>query len=392
MKNFMTKMLTLVLALVLVISPMAVFAEEGVTYEMGAALEVGTKTYDVCGLAYTVYTFDPTEVGKYTISSSDSVLGIVSYTGMWVTVEPSAETITQNSFVWECTSVGQSIWVAALSKDGGVSISVEKEHIEIITQETRYYENKVKPTAFTFDGDATKLEYVDIEDGKKDVAALGKDGYYHLGDANGPRLFTILNDTMMSFYAMREPGQLSAIVKKPDGTVDYKVDYNAAFDEYWACVASVTLDDGTAASIYPLTDDLIVMIKNVAGHHGWFKEGGWLSDVDPEDGWMFPCVYIAGESFEGNELESGPVTDEDFKDQIIDEGGKGGVDENAATTSPVTNNNTSVKPGASAEANNGTAHQTGDNAVYLFAVIAGVVVAGVIVVLSVRKKKNTISF
>ncbi len=388
MKNFMTKMLTLVIALVLVVSPMAVFAEEGVTYEMGAALEVGTKTYDVCDLEYTVYTFDPTETGKYTITTTNSVLGIVSYNGMWATVEPAAATVTESSIVWECNSVGQSIWVAALSKDGGINISVEKEHIEIITYETYHYENKVKPTAFTFDGDATKLEYVDIEDGNKDIAALGKDGYYHLGDANGPRLFVILNDTMMSFYNMREPGQLSAIVRNEDNSVKYKVDYNSSFDEYWACVANVTID-GTSAAIYPLTDDLIVMIKNVAGHHGWFKEDGWLANVDPEDGWMFPCVYIEGEKFEGNDLAEGPITDDNFKDEIIDEGGKGGVDANSPTSSPVTgtNNNTNT-PGAG----NNTAHQTGDNAVVLAVVALTAVAVLAAVVLFVRKKKNTMSF
>jgi len=384
----MTKMLTLVIALVLVASPMAVFAEEGVTYEVGAALEVGTKTYEVCGLEYTVYTFEPAETGKYTITSSNSVLGIVSYNGMWATVEPAAATVTESSIVWECNSVGQGIWVAALSKDGGVSISVEKEHIEIITQETRHYENKVKPTAFTFDGDESKLEYVDVFDGSKDKASLGKDGYYHLGDANGPRLFVSLNDPMMSFYSMREPGQLAAIVKNPDGSVAYKVDYNSAFDEYWACVSNVTVD-GTATALYPLTDDLIVIIKNIAGHHGWFKEDGWLKDVDPEDGWMFACMYIEGEAFEGNELEDGPKDDDDFKDEIIDEGGKGGVTENSPTSSPATgtNNNTNT-PGAG----NNTAHQTGDNAVVLAVAALAAVAVLAAAVLFVRKKKNTMSF
>ncbi len=385
----MKNMLAAVLALVLVVTPMAVFAEEGVTFEIGAALETGTKTYEVCGLEYTVYTFDPSEVGKYTFTSSNSLIGIVSYNGMWVTVEPSATTITESSVVWDCKAVGQSIWLAALSKEGGVNISVEKEYIEIITYETYHYENKVKPTAFTFDGDESKLDYVDIEDGNKDKAVLGKDGYYHLNDANGPRLFVSLNDSMMSFYNMREPGQLIALARNEDNSVKYKTDYNSAFDEYWECAAAVTLD-GEALSIYPLTDDLIVMIKNVAGHHGWFKEEGWLSDVDPEDGWMFPCVYVVGEAFENNEIEGGGKTDDDFKDEIIDEGGSGGVTEDSPTSSPSTSTNNTNTPGGAG--NNGTAHQTGDNSAVLFAVIAAVVVAGACVVLFIRKKRNTVSF
>ncbi len=410
MKKFMTKALSVMLVLVMLMLPVSVFAEEGVTYEIKGTLELGTKTYEGSSLEYTVYTLEPSEIGTYTVSASNSVLGIVSYT-MWVTTEPSAETVKDTTVVWECTAVGQSIMIAALSKAGGVNISVAKGDVEIDKHITVYYKNRVQPQEFIFEGNASSLEYVDIEDGNKDIAVLGADGFYHLNDANGPRLFMCLNDTMMSFYSMREPGQLSAIVYKADGkTPDYKVDYNGAFDEYWACV-----DEDT--ELYPVTEDLILIAKNVSDARGWFKSGGWLEGIDIDDGWMFACQYIKGESFENNN-GSGKTSDD--VEGIISEGGDGGIKPGEGETSGVgsdgnftggvegTINNNTRLPGGSSNSNNnsgnnsnsnnnsanntGTAHQTGDVSVAIICVLAAAAVIAVVAFVLIRKKKNTVEF
>lgn len=380
MKKFMTNLLTAMLVLVLLVSPAAAFAEEGVTYEYGADILVGTNTYEVCALDYTVYTFRPDEIGKYTISTDNSKLGIASYNGMWVMTEPSGETVTETQLQWDCSSVGQGILIAAASTSGGVKITISRQDIVINTYETIHYENKVVPAPFTFESDASALEYVDVEDGVKDVAVFGVDGFYHLNDANGPRLYICLDDTMMSFFDMREPGQLLALVRNPDNSIKYRVDYNVAFDAYWECVDSAT-------KLYPVTDDLIVMVKNIGDFHGWYEEDGWLNFIDKEDGWMFACQYIPGETFENNELDDGEIKNDENIGGIIADGGDGGVSESG-------NGNTAT--GNTGAANNGAtnsnAHQTGDSSYVLIAVGVVAVIGIAAVALLIRRKRNTVSF
>ena len=257
---------------------------DDVNYEMGAALEGGTKEYATSLYEYTIYTFDPTETGKYTISSTDSVLGIVSYNGMWVTIDPSAETVKDSSLVWECVDVGQSIWVAARPATNVANITVTRDELDVSDEiPWTIYENTVTPNDFTFTGDADKLQYVDVEDTTIDKAVLGEDGYYHLNTEDGPILFVDLDDEMMSLSAMNNNGKLSYIVYEDDEVVS-KTQYNEAFAAYYACADKET-------GLYPLTDDLMAMYKNIGVTHEWYSGNGIVTLGTEEDAWMFACYY-----------------------------------------------------------------------------------------------------
>lgn len=399
MKRSMMKALAAALVLVMLVLPVSVFAEEGVTYELLGTLELGEKTYESSALAYTVVTLEPTEIGKYTISTSNSTLGIVSYNGYWVTDEPTESNVTQTSVDWNCTAVGQKTLIAVLSKPEGLNITVAKDGIVIDHYPTVYYENKTKPQRFTFDGKKSDLVYVNVEDGVKSTAVLGADGFYHLDGANGPKLYACLNETMMSLFDVRDPGQLVAYVYGEDGKVEYKVDYNGAFDEYWACV-------DTATGFYPLTNDLIVLFKNVGDFQEWYGEGGWLG-VDAEDGWMYACYYKEGEVFENNEI----VSDDEKEDSdtiggIISDGGDGGVKPGEGVTSGIGSdgnyvggissgaaNSSGATPGAAGSTGGATtSHQTGDTSVVIICVLAAALVGVVVAVILIKKKKNTVEF
>lgn len=399
MKKLMIKAFSMMLVLIMLVLPVSVFAEEGVTYKKMGALELGTKIYEASSLEYTVYSFEPTEVGKYTISTTNSLVAIASYTDMWVTIEPTAETVTEASVVWDCTAVGQGILIGALSKADGVAITVSKDDINIITYPTVHYENTKTPEAFKFEGNKDNLIPVDVEDGVKAKAELGLDGYYHLDNANGPILYACLNDPMQPLQALREPGQIFVIIYKENGVdVDYKVDYNSAFDEYWSCIDANT-------GLYPLTYDLMMMFQNVGDQHNWYGEGGWIG-IDKEDGWMYACYYYEGQSFENNELpdeekEKPGSTSENTPDD-------GGTDPSRGPTSSIgadgnytggptgtTNNNTRLPGttnGASTGTGTGTSHQTGDVSVAIICVLATAAVVAVIAFVVIRKKKNTVEF
>ncbi len=300
MKKNSLKILSAMLAAIMLLMPFAVFAAEGVTYERGAALQVGEFEYEASALEYTVYTFSPEEIGKYTFSS-ENLMGISSYNGMWVTVEPNANTVSENTVTWDCTSVGQEVWLSVQTNGAPVTINIEKEDITIVTIPTVAYENTVTPEPFAFgeNEDTSTLVPVDVTNSKIDDAVFCLDGYYRLNSENGPRLFVDLNDTVMPLFALREPGQLSSIVYNDDGSVDHKLDYNAAFDEYWACA--------DANGFYPLTYDLVTMLINIGEARDWYGEGGWLG-YTADDAWMFCCYYLEAEQLPydmGSALEVG---------------------------------------------------------------------------------------
>ncbi|MBQ3183658.1 MAG: hypothetical protein IJB57_08310 [Clostridia bacterium] len=255
-------------------------------------LEVGTKEYPLIeGYDYTVFPFEPSQTGKYTFTAANGLIGIVSYNGMWVTVEPTADTVKDNSFVWECTGVGQTIWVAAkynpvtraLDDGKSVSISISREDIEVDTMPWTTYINTHKPQPFTFTGDADELEPVEVFDNNVDKPVMGSDGYYHLNSATGPILYVDIDDAMMNLVDAMSYGQVKDIIMDGDKIVS-KIDYNEAIGQYIDC-ADETL------CLYPLTDDLIAIYKGTGHFQGWYGEEGWLGTT-ADDGYLFACYFI----------------------------------------------------------------------------------------------------
>ena len=118
---------------------------------------------------------------------------------------------------------------------------------------------------------------------KVDTAVLGEDGYYHLNSADGYILYANLSDTLMSLYTVSQTGQLKGAIRNEDGKVTAIIDYNIAFGEYYECADPETL-------LYPLTDDLIEMFKEVGDNMGWYGEEGWVGGKY-DDAWMFACYY-----------------------------------------------------------------------------------------------------
>lgn len=278
-----------------------------VNYEISEIpLVVGTNDYTVSNMyTYTVYIFTPDAEGKYTFSSENSMLGIVSYQDMWVQFEPNAEIVNANSFEWECTGVGQAIMVAVLADTNVGTITIE--HEEVIKEEIEWtiYENVVTPEDFTFEGDADALLYVDTFDEIVDTAVLGEDGFYHLNSVDGPILYANLNDTLMSLVSAYGYGQLKDIIYDEEGNVIAKVDYNTAFEAYMNCADADTY-------LYPLTVDLVEMFTKVGEEQGWYGEEGWVGG-DLEDAWMFACYYSdAPEYVLGDADGNGELTATDY--------------------------------------------------------------------------------
>lgn len=272
----------ILLAIVFAITPVIVLAKsEG--YEFSETyLSEGTAEYLLdAEYKYTVFTLEPSEVGIYTVSVADGLLGIVSLNGMWITVDPSPESVKESSVTWKCSSVGQSIMIAVLSDGETASITVSKEELIVVEIPVTEYQNKATLTPFEYDGSVDDFDYVDIDDDFIDTAVLGTDGYYHLNSAKGPILYACLTDSVLSLAGAMSYGQLKEMITE-NGVIVEKIDYNAAVEEY----LEYADDDG----FYPLTEDLITILKGAGKQLGWYGEGGWLG-CDNEDAWMYFCYY-----------------------------------------------------------------------------------------------------
>ena len=250
---------------------------------------------------YSVYSFMPSEDGVYTFTS-DALMGIVSYNGMWVTIDPSAETVCENEVVWECTGVGQSIWVAVDSDADFANITVTREDrdtsgdVQWVT-----YENIETPEPFEFNDDANAIVYIDVEDEIDDGGNVvyGEDGYFHYGSINGPIVYVNLDDGMMSMAGVVSTGKLVA----PTNVEGTLADCTEAMMEYIACADTVETNEGTML-LYPLTLDLATMYAACGEYMGWYGADGWL-EIDTPDVYLFACVYSEGEVLNGWVSEDG---------------------------------------------------------------------------------------
>lgn len=354
---------------------------------------------------YTVFPFSPAATGKYTFSAANASIALVSNNGMWITVEPSKVTVSSGNFEWICDGEGQEIWVAARGSGDTADITVTYEEYKENTIPKETYENKHTPEAFTYNGDSSLLQYVNTEDDTVDEAVLGADGYYHLNSADGPILYADLNDEVMSLEDANNYGQLVWIIYE-DGAIVKTVDYTLAMTAYLNAMDS-------ANGLYPLTEDLIEIFKNVGNCHDWYGDNGWVGGT-LADAWMFACYFVDGagtpqgdnnQTPDGNEDNSGNDTapdsntdnnndgtadngNIDVNEDADDNGSTGNADNNSTGSDNNTQNNNSDNNNAGGESNNQTAPQTGDEMVYIALVAVAAIAAFAILTVIRRRKFN----
>ncbi len=329
MKNIFKKALCFIIAAVLLCVPVTVYADENIDEAWdigenyvyyGTYISMGSADYTMSELYdYTLFGFMPEETGVYTFTLAEGTIGIVSYNGMWVTIQPGAETITETSVSWECTGVGQEIWLAVTTEGKSANITVTSEASQVVEIEKITYVNKTTPVAFTYPGAAEDLKKVSTTNSAVDTAVLGEDGYYHLNSADGYILYANLSDTQMSLYGASQYGQLKGAVYN-DGELVSITDYNEAFLQYYECADAATL-------LYPLTDDLIEMFKEVGANMGWYGEEGWVGGKY-DDAWMYACYYTDVPFFTiGDVNNDGQVNGKDSNTLMRIVGGKMSVEE-----------------------------------------------------------------
>ncbi len=261
---------------------------------------------------YNYFFFSPTKDGFYRISSvnPDAVISYwgaseqiiwnhtdMDYTGNSFTIEVRPENIPKdesNRLVFIFALSGASDSVITVERTGDVYVSDEEAAEWIVYEGTGH-----KPKNITNAPALANTEYVDLTGNA--AAVLGSDGYYHLNKANGPLLYVNLaagGRYQVNFYSMMGFEQAGGTGFKAtfyEGEEFIKKeDYTELMKKYTECAYA----NGSGTGLYPLTADLMYMLKEGGRYKGWWDESreydyifGEVPNLNKDIAWMFLCCY-----------------------------------------------------------------------------------------------------
>lgn len=131
-----------------------------------------------------------------------------------------------------------------------------------------------------------------------DIVFNESDGFYHIGDANGPLVYVRLtkdNQYISCFMNILDRSGVSRYFYDEDGNFERRVSYSECLLEY---IAVADEKEG----VYPLTEDLKHIIIQRGEYVGWWdiETPGYLfkdingnndSSINPELAWLLMCCY-----------------------------------------------------------------------------------------------------
>jgi hypothetical protein len=146
------------------------------------------------------------------------------------------------------------------------------------------------PTKYSFSGNADTLTYVDITKSASEYNLSKQGNYYYIGDK---QVFVNLSasapyDLSMQAILTSEYPVIRATIF--NGSEVRKEEYTALVQSYVDC-----MDERTG--LYPLTDDLMYILRTYGHVQNWWDPSlnGFLYSSDPnlnaEIAWMYACCY-----------------------------------------------------------------------------------------------------
>ena len=257
----------------------------------------------------TFFAFKPEKEGTYRISVSNSKAKLAHYGSINYPNKQDVEGATDTSYdlnvkesyiggTYAICVTGATEYILTIERTG----SAELDETDIPWEEYKGNRPKKKHTEDV----SQKMTYVDLT-GKtsKFKPVLGDDGYYHLNSKDGKILFVNLgvNARYISMYNMLGVSgvggtKFGKIFRDNDGKVLVKEDYTNCMIAYITYRAPQKESKTYEFEVYPLTEDLMYMLKNGGEHMGWWDENSenFLfedlgSEFNPKLGWMFAVCY-----------------------------------------------------------------------------------------------------
>lgn len=260
----------------------------------GTALVVGDNDLSMePNTQNTLFEFAPAETGEYTFTAPVGIL-----IGNWGTftnpMDLSGDAKT-NVVVWECSAVGQSVLIG-VAGDENIILNVEKTGEVDVHQEVVYvdYVNTHTPDESNNVQLEDNQELVPVDISKPQTAVLGEDGFYHLGDANGPVLYaSLINDAAdmyQAYYSAYGARHLRGQLFDEEGNLVASYDFLRSLKAY---VDAMDFD-----GFYPLTEDLEIFLKAYGGVQGWYNPmvssfAAIQEEHDADSAWLVACYYVA---------------------------------------------------------------------------------------------------
>jgi len=256
------------------------------------------------------FVFTPEQSGTYQFVISDPNAKI-SYWGTenWPTDLSETIDCEGNKFTLSIAQsrLGQTYVIGVTNTTDGILEVTRLGEAAFDPQELPYvaYEAKTPPKAFTLNLGGQKLNYVDMTAASNAYKlVLGADGYYHINNENGPLMYVNLGTgaPYISLYAM------CGGVNSQTGTAFRYTDYsdydNIVKEDYTNCILAYGACIDPETGVYPLTEDLMYMLKRGGGHMGWWDSENpnylfaEMANMNPDHGWMFACCYVGDVTFE----------------------------------------------------------------------------------------------
>lgn len=235
----------------------------------------------------TIYKFSPEQDGIYLFETEEgNLLGYWGGSEFFVFDGTDDKT---NSLKGTIEAVGQTLMIGVQATGENCTITVTRIGDRPKTADDFEW-NNVAATSKPVSGDKLEGEWnwVNVKDDVKDVAVLGKDGYYHLNSADGPILYLDLSSKRfgLDLVEMNTEGQMRYIEQTGEETWN-KVQYKNLFNTY-----------AEAGNVVALTEELVEMLQKVGESKGWYSWNAYFvfqqDEVDADEAWMFACKYIEG--------------------------------------------------------------------------------------------------
>lgn len=261
-------------------------------------MESGKRSY---------YLFLPTQAGIYEFSVSDGAT--LGYYGSTFFVqpnnlgEPSEKGFTVSVSAGMITEDGTSAMVLGVEGDTETAtITIERIGDPEKTLEDYpwdVYRPSVKPENYILPDNLTVVDFDLTADSDTYSLVLNEnDGFYHLGDENGPLVYCKLgvdSAYVDSIQAMLDTSGISCYFFDEEGNFLKKETYNECLLEYVACMDQ-------KSGLYPLTQDLVYIIQHRGEFVGWWdpdghsylftdENGNGIPGLNHEIAWMFLLCY-----------------------------------------------------------------------------------------------------
>ena len=255
------------------------------------------------GNAFFIYETDKSGTYKFTVSNKDAKISFwgISYLGsiydITDTCDSTATSVTVNL---KPANIPEGDTVTIIIGVKGVNdcvIGAERIGDAVLDDSDipyTTYTAKKTPTKQNLGVNMSGMAYVDIASKDKINVVLGSDGYYHLGSATGQLLYVNLGGTGnygLSFYTMygaegEDNGTtpLRRTFYKSNGAVDKKIDYTD-------CIRKYIANRDEATGLYPLTEDLMIMLQNGGEGAEWWNLKDSVPNLNIDNAWLFLCCY-----------------------------------------------------------------------------------------------------